>query len=109
MRLYIVGSEARKSVIKLAYVLSAASGFALMRHQAPPLNTIVTSIAIDLALAPLTILIASRRGRSRTLWTAAGLAFGMWALAAVLLMGEPAEKSSPRNEAPRFPTPPDAA
>ena len=92
-------------MVTLAKVLGIASGFALMRSGAPPATLIATSLAIDLALAPLTAVIASRRGRSVTLWTVAGLAFGMWALAAVLVM-----KAGPaRPEPPRYPPTSDAA
>jgi hypothetical protein len=48
----------------IANLLSITSGFALMRYQGPPANLIATSIIVDLALAPLTAIVASRRGRS---------------------------------------------
>ncbi len=70
----------------LARVVSIASGFALMGYQLPPATLLGTSIAVDLALAPLTAVIAGRRGRSKRIWTVVGLVFGMWALAAVLLL-----------------------
>jgi hypothetical protein len=70
----------------LARIVSIASGFALMGYPLPPATLLATSIVINLALAPLTAVIAGRRGRSGRLWMAAGLAFGMWALAAVLLL-----------------------
>jgi hypothetical protein len=71
----------------LAVILSYASGFALLRFPEKPPELLATSIAINLGLAPLTGVIARRRGRNSWLWTAIGLAFGMWALAAVLLIG----------------------
>jgi hypothetical protein len=92
----------------LANILSVASGFALMGYREPTANIIATSIIIDLALAPLTAVIASRRGRSAIRWTIAGLALGAWALAAVMIIpaSRPAQ-SSP--DAPQYPPTSDAA
>ena len=92
----------------LANVLSFASGFALMGFRETPANLIATSIAIDLALAPLTAVVASRRGRSWILWAVAGVALGAWALAAVMIM--PASRPAPpRPDAPNYPPTSDAA
>ena len=74
----------------LASILSIASGFALMGYHEPPANLIATSIIINLALTPLTAIVASRRGRSALRWTIAGLALGAWALAAVMIIPPPA-------------------
>jgi len=76
----------------IASLLSIASGFALMGYREPPANLIATSIIIDLALAPLTAIIAARRGRSTIRWTVAGLALGAWALAAVMIIPPPAPR-----------------
>jgi hypothetical protein len=86
----------------LASLLSITSGFALMEYHGPPANLIATSIIVDLALAPLTAIIASRRGRSAIRWTIAGLALGAWALAAVMIM-PPSRPAPPRPEAPQYP------
>lgn len=92
----------------LARLLSIASGFALMGYHESPANLIATSIAIDLALAPLTAIIASRHGRSAIRWTIAGLTFGAWALAAIMIIrgGRPAPR---RPDGPDYPHAPDAA
>ena len=92
----------------IANLLSIASGFALMGYREPPANLIATSIVIDLALAPLTAIIASRRGRSTIRWTAAGLALGVWALAAVMII-PPNRAAPPRPDAPQYPPTSDAA
>ena len=92
----------------LATLLSITSGFALMGYREPPANLIATSIVIDLSLAPLTAIIASRRGRSSLLWAIAGLALGAWALAAVLLLPE-RRPASPRPPASTLPPTSDAA
>ncbi len=91
----------------LAHIVSIASGFALMRYDLPPATLLATSIVVDLALGPLTAVAAGRRGRSARLWMALGLAFGMWALAAVLLLPptRPARPAPP----PHIPPTSDAA
>ena len=91
-----------------AILLSLASGFALMGYRGPPANLIATSIVIDLALAPLTAIIASRRGRSPTLWAIGGLALGAWALVAVMILPE-SRPAPPRPPAPPLPPTSDAA
>jgi hypothetical protein len=86
----------------LATVLSIASGFALMGYREPPANIIATSLIVDLALTPLTAIIAARRGRSAIRWIIAGLALGAWALAAVMII--PASRPAPpRPDAPQYP------
>jgi len=70
----------------LALILSITSGFALLRYPLPPLTLVMTSLGVDLALAPVTAIIAYRRGRSPLLWSLLGLPFGAWALAYVLIV-----------------------
>lgn len=70
----------------IATILNVTSGFALMRYRGGAAEIIATSLIIDAALAPLTATIATRRGRSLVIWSLLGLAFGMWALAAALIM-----------------------
>ena len=92
----------------LATLLSITSGFALIGYREPPANLIATSVVIDLSLAPLTAIIASRRGRSTARWVIAGLAFGAWALVAVLIMPD-SRPAPPRPQAPTHPPTSDAA
>jgi hypothetical protein len=87
----------------IAHILSIASGFALMGYHEPPANMIATSIIINLALTPLTAIVASRRGRSALRWTIAGLALGAWALAAVMIFREPSPPAPPRPDTPPYP------
>lgn len=87
----------------LATILGLASGFALMGYHEPPAEMIATSLIVDASLAPLTAVIASRRGRSAALWAAVGFALGMWALAYVLIF------KPRRPDAPEYPRPSDAA
>jgi hypothetical protein len=70
----------------IAVILAITSGFVLLGHHDTTVRLIATSLAVDASLAPLTTVIATRRGRSLTFWAVAGFAFGMWALACVLLM-----------------------
>jgi hypothetical protein len=88
----------------IASILSIASGFALMGYHEPPANMIATSIIINLALTPLTAIVASRRGRSALRWTIAGLLLGAWALAAVMIIPAPSQPAPPRPDAPYPPT-----
>ena len=52
----------------LATIVAYASGFALMRYHESPANLLATSLAVDASLAPLTVIVAMRRGRAATLW-----------------------------------------
>jgi hypothetical protein len=88
-----------------ANILSVTSGFALMGYRLPPATILATSIIVNIALAPLIAVIASRRGRRALGWTIAGLTLGMWALAAVLVL--PASNRS--HEPPSYPPTSDAA
>jgi hypothetical protein len=70
----------------IAAILAFTSGFALLGYHEATARLIATSLAVDASLAPLTAIIAARHSRSPAIWGLAGFAFGMWALAAVLLM-----------------------
>ena len=86
----------------IASILGIASGFALMGYHEPPANMIATSVIINVALTPLTAIVALRRGRSTFRWTIASLAFGAWALAAVMIM-PPNRPAPPLPDAPQYP------
>jgi hypothetical protein len=96
-------AQRRKTMHTLATILSLTSGFALMGNRLPPATIAATSFVVDLALAPLTAIIAARRGRRASLWAVAGVAFGMWSLAAVLLMPAVAAERAQRPEPPAYP------
>jgi hypothetical protein len=91
----------------LANIVALASGFVLMGYRGRPAELLATSIIVNLALAPMTAIIAMRRHRSIVRWTIAGLALGAWALAAVLLL--PASVTPPEPPPSKYPTTPDAA
>jgi hypothetical protein len=86
----------------IATILNLTSGFALMRYNGGPAEIIATSLIIDAALAPLTVTVAWRRGRSPLVWALLGFAFGMWALVATLLLGPraPGSRTDPRPAGP---------
>jgi hypothetical protein len=86
----------------IASILGIASGFALMGYHEPPANMIATSVIINVALTPLTAIVASRRGRSAVRWTIASLALGAWALAAVMII-PPRQSAPPLPDAPQYP------
>ncbi|MGH7933815.1 MAG: hypothetical protein ACREQN_11715 [Candidatus Binataceae bacterium] len=92
----------------IAAILGFTSGFALMRYHESTAGMIATSLIVDAALAPVTAVIASRRGRSTTLWALLGFAFGMWALAFVLVF-KPRAANPPDPAAPDYPPASDAA
>lgn len=89
----------------LALLLGITSGFILVGYQESPATLIMTSLAVDAALAPITTIIAVQRKRSLLAWVVLGLVFGMWALAWILLFGS--RSAHPAEEAP--PTTPEAA
>jgi type IV secretory pathway TrbD component len=80
-----------------------------MRLHKAPVDIIATSLIVDAALAPLTAIIAARRGRSAMRWVIAGFAFGMWSLAYVLIV-VPRQPDAPVHpENPARPPTSDAA
>jgi hypothetical protein len=85
----------------IAAILAVTSGFALLGYHETTARLIATSLAVDASLAPLTAIIAARRARSPAFWALAGFAFGMWALASVLLIS--------RRNAPDYSPDSDAA
>jgi hypothetical protein len=93
----------------LATILSITSGFILMGYPGPAANVIATSLFINVLLAPVTAVISSRRDRSAVLWLILGLVFGMWALAASLLIRARRSSTLTRPPAPGFGPPSDAA
>jgi hypothetical protein len=93
----------------IATIVSYASGFALMRSHKAPIDMIATSLIVDAALAPLTAVIAARRGRSPLRWALAGFALGMWALAYVLMVAPHTTDKPVRPQNPSRPPTSDAA
>ena len=91
----------------LATIVAYASGFALMRYHESAANLLATSLAVDASLAPLTAIVAMRRGRPTTRWAIIGFPFGLWAFIAVLLIGKP-KAPGPRMPE-KFPPTSDAA
>ena len=89
----------------IATIVAYASGFALMHSHESAVNLLATSLAVDASLAPLTAIVAMRRGRGVKLWTVVGFLFGLWAFIVVLLLGKP-RPADPRAD---FPPTSDAA
>ncbi len=91
----------------LATIVAYASGFALMRYHESAANLLATSLAVDASLAPLTAIVAMRRGRPTTMWAIIGFLFGLWAFIVVLLIGKPKDAGPRMPE--KFPPTSDAA
>jgi hypothetical protein len=89
---------------RLAELMAILSGFVLTGYHGSVLNTLATSVAINLSLCPLTAVVAFRRGRSALLWSVLGLLFGAWALVAALLFLPSAARKARSDPDPRFPT-----
>ena len=98
---------APKAMQTIATILAYASGFGLMGYRESTANLLATSLAVDASLAPLTAIIAMRRGRPLWLWAALGFPFGLWAFILVLLIGRPRETAEPPSS--EFPPTSDAA
>ena len=78
-----------------------------MRYHESTATLLATSLAVDASLAPLTVIVAMRRGRPTLVWAIVGFLFGLWAFIVVLLIGKP--KSSRSRPADGFPPTSDAA
>jgi hypothetical protein len=91
----------------IATIVAYASGFALMGYHESAATLLATSLAVDASLAPLTAIVAMKRGRPLILWALIGFVFGLWAFILVLIVGkrEDAVASLPSN----FPPTSDAA
>ena len=91
----------------IATIVAYASGFALMGYHESAVTLLATSLAVDASLAPLTAIVAMKRGRPLILWALIGFLFGLWAFILVLIVGRrgDAVDSSPSN----FPPTSDAA
>jgi hypothetical protein len=80
----------------LATILALTSGFVLARAHESAANLIATSLVLDAALAPVTAIVAARRGCSIARWSIVGFIFGVWAFAWVLLFKP--ERSAPNAD-----------
>jgi hypothetical protein len=91
----------------IATIIAYASGFALMGYHENTVTLLATSLAVDASLAPLTAIVAMRRGRPFIFWALIGFLFGLWAFILVLIVG----KRSDITDAPpsSFPPTSDAA
>jgi hypothetical protein len=92
-------------MVSLALILGITSGFILGGFRESPANLIMTSLAVDAALAPVTTIIAIQRRRSPIAWAVLGFALGLWALGWILLFG----RRQPDSKIDDSPTTPEAA
>ena len=91
----------------VAIIVAYASGFGLMHYRESAATLLATSLAVDASLAPLTAIVAMRRGRATIMWAVAGFIFGLWAFIAVLVIGKPKPAGSRLPDG--FPSTSDAA
>lgn len=70
----------------LAHVIAITSGFALLGAHLTATTTLATALIVDLSLAPVTAIVAYHHKRGSWRWAAAGLLFGAWTLAALLIL-----------------------
>jgi membrane-associated phospholipid phosphatase len=89
----------------LAWIVSVSSGFALFGFRGRDLDLLATALVVGLVFAFLTASVAARRGRSRHAWFLVGLAGGVWAFAAALVLLPFADGRSTRGTAPPKPPP----
>ena len=75
--------------MRLAKIVSFLSGFALTGYQGSAADLLVTALAVNVCLAPVTASLAARRGRSAIAWSLIGLVFGLWALIVAFLLPTP--------------------
>ena len=75
----------------IATIIAYASGFALMGYHESAATLLATSLAVDASLAPLTAIVAMKRGRPLIFWALLGFVFGLWAFILVLIVGKRAD------------------
>ena len=83
-----MGGILKTATMDLYSVLGYLSGLYLIRPDMEPSTLIRTAFLIHLLDGVLCRVIAIHSGRSRTLWTLAGLLFGIWALGPLFLLAE---------------------
>jgi len=91
----------------IATIVAYASGFALMGYHESATTLLVTSLAVDASLAPLTAIVAMKRGRPMIFWALLGFVFGLWAFVLVLIVGKREDSADPPRS--NFPPTSDAA
>ncbi|MBM4262947.1 MAG: hypothetical protein FJ143_10130 [Deltaproteobacteria bacterium] len=62
------------------------SGLLFIKPDMDAVTLLRTGAMVHVLDATLCLVVASQSGRSKVLWTLAGLVFGIWALAAIFLL-----------------------
>jgi hypothetical protein len=81
----------------LKSVLGVLSGLVLLKRDLPLATLVPTMITVNVCDSIMCRLFAHNNGYPKNLWTAIGLVFGLWGVAALIVM--------PKRERRRGPTP----
>jgi hypothetical protein len=84
--------EASRAAVNIYHVLGYLTGLVFLRPEMEPTTLLRTTALVHFLDAILCRVIAGHGGRRKNLWTAAGLVFGIWALAILFLLPERRQK-----------------
>jgi hypothetical protein len=75
--------------------LGVLSGLRLLRAEIPLPTLVATMIVVNICDAVMCRLFAHNNGYPKNLWTAIGLVFGIWGVAALIAMPKREKRSEP--------------
>ena len=75
--------------------LGVLSGLRLLRAEIPLPTLVATMIVVNICDAIMCRLFAHNNGYPKNLWTAIGLVFGIWGVAALIVMPKREQRSEP--------------
>jgi len=75
--------------------LGVLSGLRLLRTEIPLPTLVATMIVVNICDAVMCRLFAHNNGYPKNLWTAIGLVFGIWGMAALIVMPKREKRSEP--------------
>jgi hypothetical protein len=75
--------------------LGVLSGLRLLRAEIPLSTLIATMIVVNICDAVMCRLFAHNNGYPKNLWTVIGLVFGIWGVAALIVMPKREKRSEP--------------
>jgi hypothetical protein len=75
--------------------LGVLSGLRLLRAEIPSPTLVATMIVVNICDAVMCRLFAHNNGYPKNLWTAIGLVFGIWGVAALIVIPKREKRSEP--------------
>jgi hypothetical protein len=75
--------------------LGVLSGLRLLRAEIPLPTLVATMIVVNICDAVMCRLFAHNNGYPKNLWTAIGLVFGIWGVAALIVMPKREKRTEP--------------